>query len=56
MQYIVKRQHYGDKQYYAGDIRIVHDDFTAKKLIELGLIDNQPEEADKPKPRKKAES
>lgn len=49
MEYIVKRQHYGDKQYYAGDIRIVHDDFIANKLKELGLIADKPSKTSKAK-------
>ena len=49
MEYIVKRQHYGDKQYYADDIRIVKDDFTAKKLKELGLIEDKPSKTTKTK-------
>lgn len=38
MEYEVLKQHYGDKQYYEGDIRQLDDDFTAKRLIEFGLI------------------
>ena len=37
-EYTVLRQHYGDKQYYEGDVRVVDDDFTAKRLIGNGLI------------------
>lgn len=38
MQYIVKRQHYGDKQYYAGDTRTITNKQDAQKLIDMGLI------------------
>ena len=38
MEYIVLQQHYGDKQYWAGDVRVVRDDATAQYLIAQGLI------------------
>lgn len=50
MEYEVLKQHYGDKQYYAGDIREIDDDFTAKRLISMGLIGK----ADAKKPQSKA--
>lgn len=50
MEYTVTRQHYGDKQYYQGDTRIVQDDNSAKRLIKLGLI------AEKAKPKKRRQN
>ncbi len=38
MKYTVLKQHLGDKQYYAGDIREVKREDDAKKLKEMGLI------------------
>ena len=38
MEYLVIRQHYGDRDYHAGDIRIVENAADAKFLTESGLI------------------
>ena len=37
MQYVVKRQHFGDKQYYAGDIREA-DPRDVAHLIKSGVL------------------
>ena len=38
MQYQVVRQHYGDKQYFDGDVRVVDNDDDASTLMAMGLI------------------
>ncbi len=38
MQYQVICQHYGDKQYFDGDVRVVDNDDDAKALMAMGLI------------------
>ncbi|MGP1605753.1 MAG: hypothetical protein ACTTG4_05060 [Moraxella sp.] len=38
MKYKVLIQHFGDKQYYAGESREVANDHDAKELIGMGLI------------------
>ncbi len=38
MQYQVVRQHYGDKQYFDGDVRVVDNDDDAEALMAMGLI------------------
>ena len=53
MEYIVKRQHYGDKQYYAGDTRTVTNKQDAQKLIDMGLIAEISETKAAPKPQNK---
>ncbi len=40
--YIVKRQHFGDKQYWQGDERQLSD-LDAKKLLENGVIEVKKE-------------
>lgn len=42
MKYHVLKQHFGDQQYFEGDERTVEDEQTAKELIELGLIGEEP--------------
>lgn len=37
MQYVVKRQHFGDKQYYAGDVREA-DPRDVAHLIKSGVL------------------
>lgn len=37
MQYVVKRQHFGDKQYYAGDVREAEPRDVAH-LIKSGVL------------------
>lgn len=60
MQYKVIKQHYADKQYWQGDVRIIDNDHDAGELINMGLIaslDAQKSEkptAKTPKPRNKA--
>lgn len=59
MQYQVVRQHYGDKQYFDGDVRVVDNDDDASTLMTMGLIvpmgDSQDgdKEQTTPKPRTK---
>lgn len=53
-QYTVIQQHFGDKQYYENDVRIVENEQDAEQLINMGLIkpldeqqandDKQPED------------
>lgn len=38
MKYIVIKQHFGDRQYFAGDSRTVKNDKDAAELIRAGLI------------------
>ena len=56
--YKVIRQHYGDKQYWVGDERIVSD-YDAKRLIEQDVIEakKEPELSNKraQAPKNKAE-
>lgn len=57
MKYRVIQQHYGDQQYFEGDVRVVTDEYTARQLLAMKLIaplDDEPM-ADKPKARTKAE-
>ena len=54
MEYTVLRQHYGDKQYYAGDRRKVDNNHDAKALIDMGLIAPTTQKA-KASPKNKAE-
>lgn len=39
MKYKVIQQHFGDKQYFAGDERIVENEQDAQALIDMGLIE-----------------
>lgn len=55
MKYKVTRQHYGDQQYYAGDIREVTNEHDAKILIDMGLIAPLEGEKAKAAPKNKAE-
>lgn len=56
MKYEVLTQHFGDKQYYAGDMREL-DDEQAKPLIAMGLIKAQAPAKNKaePAPKNKAD-
>lgn len=38
MKYKVIQQHFGDKQYFTGDERIVENEQDAQELIKMGLI------------------
>lgn len=38
MKYRVIKQHYGDRQYWAGDEREINSEPTAKELVAKGLI------------------
>ncbi|RKV63768.1 MAG: hypothetical protein D8H97_42885 [Neisseria sp.] len=55
--YLVKEQHYGDRQYWEGDTRIMEED-DARNLLAAGLIaetapsETNPEAPAKPKKRK----
>ena len=40
MQYVVKRQHFGDKQYYAGDVREA-DPRDVAHLIKSGVLEEK---------------
>ena len=58
MKYTVTRQHYGDRQYHAGDEREIGNKNDANKLIKAGLIeelDSKPTKKAAPKTRNKAE-
>lgn len=46
MGYKVLKQHYGDKQYWAGDTREINSELIAKELVKRGLIAEK--EAEKP--------
>lgn len=50
MNYIVLRQHFGDRQYFSGEIRPIDDKMVADKLIKLGVLadPNQKPTDDKP--------
>lgn len=48
MKYLVIEQHYGDRQYWAGDERDVKDPETAAYLIEQRLIAPLDGEAEQP--------
>ncbi|WLF83796.1 hypothetical protein [Moraxella sp. ZY210820] len=37
-QYTVIQQHFGDKQYFENDVRIVENEQDAEQLINMGLI------------------
>lgn len=38
MKYKVLIQHFGDKQYWAGDVREIDNEQDAQTLIDMGLI------------------
>lgn len=38
MKYTVIKQHYGDKQYWVGDVREIDNEHDADELIGMGLI------------------
>lgn len=38
MKYQVLVQHFGDKQYWAGDVREIDNEQDARTLIDMGLI------------------
>lgn len=39
MKYKVLIQHFGDRQYWAGDVREIDNEQDAQILIDMGLID-----------------
>lgn len=47
MQYQVIKQHYGDKQYWAGETRTLDNEQDANELINMGLIAPLDEKAEK---------
>lgn len=52
MKYTVKKQHWGDQQYFEGDTREVKNKGDAEQLIKMGLIadvDDADAEAEKAK-------
>lgn len=52
MKYQVLVQHFGDKQYWAGDVREIDNEQDAQALIDMGLIalfDGQDDNQEKPK-------
>lgn len=53
MKYQVLRQHFGDKQYMAGDEREVKNKSDADHLIKMGLIAETKEEKAAPKAKNK---
>lgn len=53
MKYQVLRQHFGDKQYMAGDAREVKNKSDAEQLIKMGLIAETKEEKAAPKAQNK---
>ena len=54
MKYQVLRQHFGDKQYMAGDEREVKNKSDADQLIKMGLIaDDDKKEKAAPKAKNK---
>lgn len=53
MKYQVLRQHFGDKQYMAGDEREVKNKSDADQLIKMGLIVETKEEKAAPKAQNK---
>ncbi|WP_198333641.1 hypothetical protein [Psychrobacter namhaensis] len=53
MKYQVLRQHFGDKQYMAGDEREVKNKSDADQLIKMGLIAETKEEKAAPKAQNK---
>lgn len=54
MEYQVTKQHFGDRQYYEGDIRTVEHQPDADELIKMGLIKAQPPDIKAaPQPRNK---
>ena len=55
MKYKVLIQHFGDKQYWAGESREVANEHDAKILIDMGLIEPIEGEKAKAAPKNKAE-
>lgn len=54
MDYIVTKQHYGDKQYFAGDTRSVSNKQDAAQLMAMGLIaEHEPKSKQAAAPRNK---
>ena len=55
-QYTVLQQHFGDKQYWPGDSREVHD-ADAAELLAMGLIgENGGEKSQQSAPKNKAQT
>lgn len=52
MKYQVLKQHYGDKQYWAGDTREIKNETIAKDLIKRGLISEKTAEVPQNKAQK----
>lgn len=53
MKYKVIRQHYGSKQFFAGDVREGLNKSDADQLIKMGLIAETKEEKAAPKAQNK---
>lgn len=55
MKYQVLIQHFGDKQYWAGDVREIDNEQDARTLIDMGLIalpDESVEDEAQEKPKR----
>lgn len=55
MKYKVLIQHFGDKQYWAGDVREIDNEQDAQTLIDMGLIalpDESVEDEAQEKPKR----
>lgn len=48
MEYKVIKQHYGERQFFEGDTRIVENENDAKQLIAAGLISEETKAAKAP--------
>ena len=48
MKYKVIKQHYGERQFFEGDTRIVENENDAKQLIAAGLISEETKTAKAP--------
>ena len=49
MDYIILRQHFGDRQYFSGETRTIDDKAVADKLLKLGVIEEKAQEKPKNK-------
>ncbi|TWV81518.1 hypothetical protein [Moraxella sp. VT-16-12] len=63
MKYKVLIQHFGDKQYWAGDVREIDNEQDARTLIDMGLIalpdesvEDEPKVKVKTPPKNKSEN
>lgn len=52
MKYQVLTQHFGDRQYWVGDVREIDNEQDAQALIDMGLI-APLDDGDEPKPKAK---